>query len=89
MSKELVPYEDVPRVIKNELQNEIDKIGDNQDPYYLYHNVVNSTGTAGSLARIFGLPFSLVLKIRELNGFMQNDEDGKWVKKWVKKSYKG
>lgn len=77
MSKELVPYEDVPRVIKNELQNEIDKIGDNQDPYYLYHNVVNSTGTAGSLARIFGLPFSLVLKIRELNGFMQNDEDGK------------
>lgn len=62
-----VPYEDVPEKIKQELQLEIDKIGDNQNPYYLYHNIVNSSGTVGSLANIFGLPFGLVMSIKELN----------------------
>ena len=65
-----VPYEDIPEEIKVSLQEEIDKIGDNQNPYYLYHNVVMSTGTTGSLANLFGLPFGLVLKIKELNGHM-------------------
>ncbi len=70
MSKEnnnLVSYEDTPEEIKEQLQDEINKIGDNQDPYYLYHNIVNSKGTVGSLANIFNLPFGLVLKIREIN----------------------
>ena len=65
-----VPYEEVPEDIKVSLREEIDKIGDNQKPYYLYHNVVMSTGTTGSLANLFGLPFGLVLKIKELNGHM-------------------
>ena len=69
-----VPYEEVPEDIKVSLQEEIDKIGDNQNPYYLYHNVVMSTGTTGSLANLFGLPFGLVLKIKELNGHMHNIE---------------
>lgn len=67
-----VPYEEVPEDIKVSLQEEIDKIGDNQNPYYLYHNIVMSTGTTGNLANLFGLPFGLVLKIKELNGHMCN-----------------
>ena len=67
-----VPYEEVPEDIKISLQEEIDKIGDNQNPYHLYHNIVMSTGTTGSLANLFGLPFGLVLKIKELNGHMRN-----------------
>lgn len=65
-----VPYEEIPEDIKISLQEEIDKIGDNQNPYYLYHNIVMSTGTTGSLANLFELPFDLVLKIKELNGHM-------------------
>ena len=67
-----VPYEEIPEDIKVSLQDEIDKIGDNQNQYYLYHNIVMSTGTTGNLANLFGLSFGLVLKIKELNGYMCN-----------------
>lgn len=62
-----VQYEEIPEEIKVSLQNEIDKIGDTQSPENLYHKVVLSSGTTGSLAKIFELPFGLVLKIKELN----------------------
>ena len=69
-----VLFEDIPEEIKVSLQDEIDKIGDNQSPEDLYHNVALSSGTIGSLAKIFELPFGLVLKIKELNGHMCNIE---------------
>ena len=65
-----VLFEYIPEEIKVSLQDEIDKIGDNQSPEDLYHNVALSSGTTGSLAKIFELPFGLVLKIKELNGHM-------------------
>ena len=69
-----VLFEDIPDDIKVSLREEIDKIGDNQSPEDLYHNVALSSGTTGSLAKIFELPFGLVLKIKELNGYMCNIE---------------
>lgn len=65
-----VLFEYIPEEIKVSLQDEIDKIGDNQSPEDLYHNVALSSGTTGSLAKIFELPFGLILKIKELNGHM-------------------
>lgn len=66
-----VLFEYIPEEIKVSLQDEIDKIGDNQSPEDLYHNVALSSGTTGSLAKIFELPFGLILKIKELNGHME------------------
>ena len=65
MSK--VIYKNVPEDIKTQLKDEINKINDNQNPENLYNNIVNSTGTVGVISNLFGLPFGLVMKIRELN----------------------
>ena len=63
----LVQYRDIPEEIKVSLQDEIDKIGDTQNPEKLYKNIVGSSGTVGQLANLFSLPFGLVMKIREIN----------------------
>ena len=65
-----VLFEDIPEEIKVSLQDEINKTGDKLSPEELYRNVDLSSGTTGSLAKIFELPFGLVLKIKELNGHM-------------------
>ena len=65
-----VLFEDIPEEIKVSLQDEINKTGDSLSPEELYRNVALSSGTTGSLAKIFELPFGLVLKIKELNGHM-------------------
>ena len=65
-----VVFEDIPEEIKVSLQDEINKTGDKLSPEELYRNVALSSGTTGSLAKIFELPFGLVLNIKELNGHM-------------------
>ena len=65
-----VVFEDIPEEIKVSLQDEINKTGDKLSPEELYRNVTLSSGTTGSLAKIFELPFGLVLNIKELNGHM-------------------
>ena len=66
MNKIKIPYDDLPEDLKQQIQKEIDYINDNQTPENLYNNIVWSSGTTGSLAKIFELPFGLVMKIRDL-----------------------
>lgn len=65
MSK--LSYTDLPENLKEQLQEEIRLINDTQQPENLYNNVISSSGTVGSIANIFGLPFGLVMRLRELN----------------------
>lgn len=67
MNKIKIPYNDLPEDLKEQIQKEIDYINDNQNPENLYNSIVQSSGTTGSLAKIFELPFGLVMKIRDLN----------------------
>lgn len=60
-------YNDLPENLREQIQKEIDVINDNQQPENLYNNIISSSGTVGSIANIFGLPFGLVMKIREIN----------------------
>ena len=62
-----IQYEDISQELKDALQHEIDSINDNQNPKNLYNNIVSSTGTVGTIANIFGVPFGLVLKLKEIN----------------------
>ena len=66
-TKVKVPYNDLPENLREQIQKEIDVINDNQQPENLYNNIISSSGTVGSIANIFGLPFGLVMKIREIN----------------------
>ena len=62
-----VHYNDLPENLREQIQKEIDSINDNQQPENLYNNIISSSGTVGSIANIFGLPFGLVMKIRDIN----------------------
>lgn len=62
-----VHYNDLPENLREQMQKEIDIINDNQQPEILYNNIISSSGTVGSIANIFGLPFGLVMKIRDIN----------------------
>ena len=66
-TKVKVSYNDLPENLREQIQKEIDIINDNQQPENLYNNIISSSGTVGSIANIFGLPFGLVMKIREIN----------------------
>lgn len=69
-SKIMLPklsYKDLPENLKEQLQEEIRIINDIQHPENLYNNIILSIGTVDSIANIFGLPFGLVMKLRELN----------------------
>lgn len=65
-----VKFEDLPQEVKDNLQHEIDSIGDTQKPENLYRNIVSSTGTTGMIADLFVVPFGLVLKLREINNLI-------------------
>ena len=67
MNKIKIPYDDLSEDLKQQIQKEIDYNNDNQNPENLYNNIVRSSGTTGFLAKIFELPFGLVMKIRDLN----------------------
>ena len=58
-------FNELPKVIQDEFIKAVE--GDTISSESLYRNVINSTGTTGQIANIFGLPFGLVLKVRELN----------------------
>ena len=60
-------YNDLPENLREQIQKEIDIINDNQQPENLYNNIISSSGSVGSIANIFGLPFGLVMKIRDIN----------------------
>lgn len=62
-----ISYNDLPEILREQIQKEIDIINDNQQPENLYNNIISSSGTIGSIANIFGLPFGLVMKLRDLN----------------------
>jgi endonuclease IV len=62
-----IHYNDLPQSLREQIQKEIDIINDNQEPENLYNNIISSSGTVGSIANIFDLPFGLVMKLRELN----------------------
>lgn len=62
-----VKYEDIDQDLKLQLEHEIGYINDIQKPENLYNNIIWSTGTVGTIANIFGVPFGLVLKLKEIN----------------------
>lgn len=70
MSQPEIKYEDLPEDLKDQLENEIFRIGDTQNPENLYNNIIGSTGTVGTISTLFEVPFGLVMRLRELNNFV-------------------
>lgn len=69
----MLNFKELPVEIQEQFQHECDDIVDQygpMNPEILYNNVVGSTGTVGSLSKIFGLPYGLVQKVKELNNMI-------------------
>lgn len=70
LSASYIEYKDLPEDLKDQLENEIFRIGDTQKPENLYNNIIRSTGTVGTISTLFEVPFGLVMRLRELNNLV-------------------